>query len=192
MMSKKKRLPLLRKLAVGPAAIIAAIVMVVLSLLGLLNFNLPSVSESSANPSDEPAEAAAPQASFAVAITSTEADEMADGTPPETPRPMEVVDVLIDGDVYWVGTGKGKDAVVRQQQSIGEITQACGQSQGDDSGVRVRVTRTFQATARAERALVSALTDAGLSDDEIDLRRTLVQRPDSLQSGADNDSSGQL
>jgi hypothetical protein len=179
-MSKKRRLHILRKLAIGPAAIIAAIIFAVLSLLGLLNFNPPSVTDSSTDAPDEQAEMTGQQARVAVAIKSADPEQAAGVAQPATLAPLEVVDVVIDGDVYWVGTGKQNDTVVRQPRTIGEIIQACGQSEGDPSGVRIRVTRTFEATARAERALVSALTDAGLTDDEIDVRRTLVQRPNAL------------
>jgi hypothetical protein len=183
------KMKILRKLTLGPAMVVSALILAVLSLLGLINFSPPTVD----NPSTESSEAATESSSpsqanpnplVAMAMADGEVvntDETAnpqpaaDPTDPPAAEPLAVVDVLIDGDQYRVGTTRLADQVQRETRTIGEITRACQEIPGDQSGVRVRITRTFQATAQAEQALVSALAEAGLSEDEIDLRRTLVQ-----------------
>ncbi len=192
-MSKTKRRLIPTKLKLIPAAMISVIILAVMSLLGLLNFTTPSVSESSSDQTKEPAEQTAADAN----TTTTEgalvaASELIGGSfssdsaavdptevpdPTESLVPLELVDVLIDGDTYWVGVGRREEEVVREARTVGEIVRASQQTEGDSSGIKTRVTRTFEATAQAERALVSALAEAGLSEDEIDQRRTLVDRP---------------
>jgi hypothetical protein len=93
--------------------------------------------------------------------------------------------VLIDGDRYLVRlVGEGTPSVaegetsevapLRQRRSLEDIVALARELPGDSSGVRIRISRTFDATARADLALGEALREAGLSEDEIDHRRTLV------------------
>jgi hypothetical protein len=158
-----------RKLAIGPPAILAAMIVVLLSLLGWIRFQLPSVTDSA--PEDRQG-----QQEPAAQVNSLVAVESQPGTPETTPSAV-LVDVLIDGDSYWVQTGQRSGKALREIKSLEQITRACEQVKGDAGGVRIRVTRTFAATAQAEQSLVAALAGAGLADDEIDLRRTLVTAP---------------
>ena len=87
---------------------------------------------------------------------------------------LDLVDVLIDGDDYLFAIGQRDLDLVREKKTVLEIVNAAKAISGDESGVKIRITRTFEATAQAERTLLTALNDAGLSEDEIDQRRTLV------------------
>ena len=89
---------------------------------------------------------------------------------------LELVDVLIDGDDYLFAIGQRDLDFVREPKTVLEIVGAATEIDGDESGVKIRITRTFAATAQAERTLLMALNEAGLSEDEIDQRRTLVER----------------
>lgn len=178
--NKRRWIP--RKLMVVPAAVISALVFLLMTLLGLLQFNPPSLSDESSVDSESRVELAESQSDAATtelvateSITPTEATNSAESKPL---LPLERVDVLIDGDDYWLGLGQSDTGVVREIRSLGEVVGAIESSENDASGIRVRVTRTFQATAQAERALIAALSDAGLDDDQVDRRRTLVERPD--------------
>lgn len=172
----KKRKLIPRKLKLIPAALLSVIILAVLSLLGLLNFNPPSLNDSTAEQSEsENQEENQPplEQSFVSAEMLTQpAENAAEQTEPL--QPMEMVDVLIDGDDYLYAIGMRNGEAVRESRSVAEIVSAVSTTAGDTSGVKVRITRTFDATAQAERTLVSALNEAGLSEDEIDQRRTLV------------------
>lgn len=172
-----------------PAAILSAIVAALLSLLGLLNTDFgsdPAADSRESEPevtsaqqltaageaaSDEPARANHDRSGTAV--------DRAAGSSSE-PRPSDAaypgpVDVLIDGDQYYVSVGRPGPLDQREPRTLSEVVELATSREGDESGVRIRVTKTFQAIARAEQRLVDDLRQAGLSGDEIDRRRTLVK-----------------
>lgn len=93
-------------------------------------------------------------------------------TPPILPP---VVDVLIDGNQYWVAIN-ANDLNQREPKTLDEILAMASTLQGEPDGVRIRVTRTPDAVASAEAAMMSRLNEAGLTADEIDARRQLVDR----------------
>lgn len=187
-MAKRLRSWIPRSVKLVPAAMISAIVVAVMGLLGLLNFNLGSRSGSDQTlTSDTPAEhreAADPTAGESDAAPETSpgggTGEDSD-RPAELANPTELADVLIDGDQYQLALrDPGRESVdqgsetVRERRTLEEIVELARELPGDAAGVRVRISRRFNATARADRALREALLEAGLTEDEIDHRRTLV------------------
>jgi len=175
----KKRTLIPRKLKLVPAALLSIIILAVLSLLGLLNFNPPSLNDSTAEQSESEAEVEEETESVAEnSFVSADALLKPTKTIDQEPAPLEpldLVDVLIDGDDYLFAVGQYEGEFVRETKSVAEIVAAAQESHGDASGVKIRISRTFSATAQAERTLVRALSEAGLSEDEIDQRRTLVE-----------------
>ncbi|MGB0597981.1 MAG: hypothetical protein ACPGLY_14945 [Rubripirellula sp.] len=186
MNTKKSRKLIPGKLKLIPAAAISAAVFAILSLLGLLNFNPPSMNDSDSTNADAEDQQSVASASEQP-VLSTELlqgptktpDPAKDAVTAETTPPLEkleLVDVLIDGDDYLFAIGQRELDFVREPKTILEIVNAATEIHGDESGVKIRITRTFAATAQAERTLLMALNEAGLSEDEIDQRRTLVER----------------
>ncbi|WP_165701462.1 hypothetical protein [Crateriforma conspicua] len=90
-----------------------------------------------------------------------------------------LIDVLIDGTDYSVQrvteSNVGDDSPARQSMSLDQIVQAAGQAEGDASGTRVRISRTPEAVASAEKKLTTALHDAGIADDAVETRQRLVE-----------------
>lgn len=86
----------------------------------------------------------------------------------------EVVDVLIDGNQYLVAVD-ALDADKREAKTLDEIVAFASEVPGEPSGIRVRVARTPDAVASAEAAIMARLGEAGLTKDEIDSRRQLVE-----------------
>lgn len=186
-MAFPKFLKSLRLFRLIPAALISVIVMALMSLLGLLNFGSGVPSEP-ASPPAQTAEANEPtgEALLGGPEVLGGAERPADrgrgqsSGPPQAPtsgesvanlNPSRLLDVLIDGETFLVRVDAGQ---TRQPRRLDEIESLAGDVPGDDSGIRARVTRRFNAVARAERALLETLSNAGLTDDEIDYRRTLV------------------
>lgn len=99
-----------------------------------------------------------------------------DGSTNDEPKlqPLDLVDIVIAGDEYWVGTGQDGEVIVRESQELAQIIAASKATSGNDAGILIRIARTPQATAQAERDLLAALREAGLNDDQIDNRRTLT------------------
>ncbi len=197
-MAKQRRFRMLRSIKLVPAAMISAIVLAVMSLLGLLNFNVgtPSLSvdgaASDAPTESPPPESSEPESSEPYASEPKSADDerwTATGAPdtadegadadkaaagPESLDPQATVDVLIDGEEYWVELRGAGGEATRESRPLSEIVEMARRSAGDGAGIRVRISRRFNAVQRADRALRDALSDAGLEQDEIDHRRTLV------------------
>lgn len=190
-MAFPKLLRSLRLFRLIPAALISVIVMALMSLLGLLNFG-SGVPSDPASPPAQTAEANEPTGETllggAEGLGGSEgpADRgrgQSSG-PPDAPvtgesvanlNPSRLLDVLIDGETFLVRVDAPVDAgPTRQPRRLDEIESLAGDVPGDDAGIRARVTRRFNAVARAERALLETLSNAGLTDDEIDYRRTLV------------------
>lgn len=186
-MNKKKSRSLIpRKLKLIPAAAMSVVLLAILSLLGLLNFNPPSISDSST--SDETSESEESDASESTpALVSTELLQSSPSAPesPESTssdsgpsialQPLTIVDVLIDGDDYLFAIGMRDETLEREPRTVAEIVDAAANVEGDSAGVKIRIARTFQATAQAENELLSALKEAGMDDDAIDQRRTLIE-----------------
>lgn len=93
---------------------------------------------------------------------------------PASPTMPPVVDVLIDGNQYLVSVDAA-DGDKREAKTLDEIIAFASQVPGEPSGIRVRVARTPDAVASAESAIMSRLGEAGLTKDEIDSRRQLVE-----------------
>lgn len=93
---------------------------------------------------------------------------------PAAPTMPPVVDVLIDGNQYLVSIDAA-DSSQREAKTLDEIIALAAQVPGEPSGIRVRVARTPDAVASAESAIMSRLTEAGRTKDEIDSRRQLVE-----------------
>lgn len=186
MTEKKNRTLIPKKLKLIPAAAMSVVVLAVLSLLGLLNFNPPSLSDS--NSAEEASETEREAETSNSALVSTDAPQVAaesdsdtstqetESSPTESEviNPLELVDVLIDGDRYLMAIGQRGEDLVREARTVAEIVEACLATAGDSSGVKIRVTRTFEATAQAEKTLMTAVKQSGLVEDQIDQRRTLV------------------
>lgn len=187
-MAKQSRRWIPRSIKLVPAAMVSAIVLAVMSLLGLLNFNIgaPSVSMQALN-TDSSSERSSPaEQAEAVAPRSSTTDARPDSSVPSTlvvedsgnteelANPTVLADVLIDGDVYELGLQRSDGEIVREARSLAEIVELALELPGDAAGVRIRISRRFAATARADRGLLEALLAAGLTEDEIDHRRTLV------------------
>lgn len=103
-------------------------------------------------------------------------EDLAILTPPSssTPTAPVVCDVLIVGDRYMVATDPAAPEL-RTALSIDEVLAMTGRVAGESSGIRIRIARTPSAIALAESALLRRLTDAGVSDDQVDSRRQLVE-----------------
>lgn len=89
-----------------------------------------------------------------------------------------LVDVLIDGNNYSVRkvTDQPTDTEAeRQSMSIEDIVAAVDQAEGDVSGTRLRISRTPEAVASAEKKLAEALDDAGIAPDVVETRQRLVE-----------------
>lgn len=193
-----RRFRILRSVKLVPAAMISAIVLAVMSLLGLLNFDVgtPSLSVDGVT-SDVPPESpkqkspeeklseeklSEPEPREQERLTAAEVPDggdegaAADGTEssPEPMNPARTVDVLIDGEEYLVELHGSDGDSTREARSLSEIVEMARASSGDAAGIRVRISRRFNAVQRADRALRDALSEAGLGHDEIDHRRTLV------------------
>ena len=170
-----------RSFKVVPLALASAILFVVLSVLGLLNFSTGSGESDTVDPSPESAVAEqAPEETAElpqVAVVPEDVEEPDDSD--ASPEPLALLDVLIDGDLYWVSTQLGVSDPPRELRGLPEILAASEIATGDNAGVKVRVSRTFNATAQAEWELMAGLKDVGMSEDEIDQRRTLVPPPGS-------------
>lgn len=91
----------------------------------------------------------------------------------DPPRP-NVVDILIDGNQYLVQTQTGKTE--RKPMTLDQILAYAGTAPGNENGIRVRIARTPDAVAAAEASVMRKLSDAGLTIDQIDARRQLVER----------------
>ena len=169
-MSSKNRSIIPRKLKIIPVAIASAFLFIILSLLGLLNFNLPSFSNSSGDPQESSSNEETFISTDSNEVPEPKRDEIDDANR----QPLDLVDVLINGDDYWVATATVDGELDRHKKTVEEVVSDCTKSVGDSSGIKVRISRTFEATAQAERQLIDALEIAGLSEDQIDQRRTLV------------------
>jgi len=177
-MPSKKRSLVPRSAKVVPLAAASAVVFVALSLMGLLNFNAPGINDPSTNDlliestdrkeAEGEGEMDNPDAQALVGVEAIELEE-------STLEPIPVVDILIDGDAYLVATSKRDNQWMREKWTIDQMVDSAKSVAGDGSGIKVRIARTFSATAQAEQALVSALSEAGISADAIDQRRTLVE-----------------
>ena len=183
-MSQRRRL-IPRSVKMIPAAILSVIMLAILSVLGLFNIDLPSFNDSAATTaemSDPPDAETAGDAQVALTaeidreVVSAEATDSTGQTTPQL-ESLGLVDVLIDGEHYLAATGRYDDQLARELMTLDEIVRAAQQAAGDRAGIKARVSRTFTATAQAEKDLVDALRNAGLQEDEIDQRRTLVSQP---------------
>lgn len=85
-----------------------------------------------------------------------------------------VVDVLIDGNQYLVAVN-ADDLDQREAKTLDEIIAMTANASGEENGIRVRLARTPDAIAASEAAILTRLGEAGLTDDEIDSRRQLVE-----------------
>ncbi len=94
---------------------------------------------------------------------------------------LSVVDVLIDGDKYWLLTVKdapsGDVGITADRKEVPkyEVIRLTQELPGDPSGIKVRIQRTSSATAQAESELMSALEGIGIERDAIDYRSKLVE-----------------
>lgn len=185
-MAFPKLLKSLRLFRLIPAALLSVIVLALMSLLGLLNFGSGVPSDPGTAPGEIAAEATAPtgEAILGESDRPAESGRQASPGPPDAPmtaespadlNPARLLDVLIDGETFLVRIGSPVDpGQTREPRRLDQIESLAGDVPGDDAGIRARVTRRFNAVARAERALLETLHNAGLTDDEIDYRRTLV------------------
>ena len=190
-MAFPKLLRSLRLFRLIPAALISVIVMALMSLLGLLNFGSGVPSDPATTPvqtaeANEPSGKDEPSGKIVLDESDRPAANERQGSPmppdasmtaesPADLNPARLLDVLIDGETFLVRVDAPVDAgPTRQPRRLDEIESLAGDVPGDDAGIRARVTRRFNAVARAERALLETLSNAGLTDDEIDYRRTLV------------------
>lgn len=87
----------------------------------------------------------------------------------------KLVDVLIDKDRYEVATAD--DSAPRVVLGLDELIALVQTAPGDDTGVKIRISRTPNAIAMAESALLERLRSMGLNEDQIDQRRQLVETP---------------
>ena len=89
-----------------------------------------------------------------------------------------LVDVLIDGGDYSVRkvTDQTSDSDdTRETMSIEDIVAAVDEAEGDVSGTRLRISRTPEAIASAEKKLAEALDKAGIAPDVVETRQRLVE-----------------
>lgn len=181
-MAKQPRRWIPRSVKLVPAAMVSAIMLAIMSLLGWLNFNLgiPSISTTETLTSDVPSEYEqsadpVPGDADSSAGVPEEASIEEDGeSSQQAANPTELVDVLIVGDEYRLALQRPDGESIRESRTLEEIVELARELPGDDAGVRARISRRFNATARADRTLLEALLAAGLTEDEIDHRRTLV------------------
>ena len=185
-MNRSKKMSTTMKLV--PASIVGVLVVAALAILGMLDFDfgLPT-GETESAASSEAEDGSEVMVKIADAPTGSaesvqqELRELEPVRPAETVssdvavQPTEMIDVVIDGDMYWVGTVRRGGQPVREPLTIDEVVGLAELMSGDPSGVKVRISRTFDATAQADTALFEQLKEAGLSEDEIDRRRTLVE-----------------
>ena len=85
-----------------------------------------------------------------------------------------VVEVLIDDRNYSVHQGTGANGKWVAAEP-GVIAGYARQATGDETGAKVRILRKPSARAAAEKDLVDALREAGLSGSEIDVPEGLVE-----------------
>lgn len=165
-----------KKGQVRKAAKVGVVAAVALGLLGLFSFSFPGLGGTDGGTGDGDVQVKTESPAPETETPDEDNTSEPAGPAKEQPslQPLDLVDVVIDGDDYWVGIGIKDGDVVRETKTLEQITAACATVPGDESGVTVRVSRTFQATAQAERALMSALTDASINEDAIDHRRTLT------------------
>ncbi len=99
---------------------------------------------------------------------------------------MNLVDVLIDEDDYLLLTGDSSNTGglvetdkptegARKNIALYEVVRLAKILPGEKSGIKVRIWRTAEATAEAEKNLLAALRNGELTDDQIDFRRRLVE-----------------
>ena len=185
-MNRSKKMSTTMKLV--PASIVGVLIIAALAILGMLDFDfgLPTGqtgsassreaetdSETMVNLADAPTESAEPlQQDLQEPEPVIPSDTV---SPSVAVQPTEMIDVIVDGDTYLVGTVRRGGTTVREPLTVDEVVGLAEVMSGDPSGVKVRISRTFDATARADTALFEQLKEAGLSDDEIDRRRTLVE-----------------
>ncbi|TWU41309.1 hypothetical protein Q31b_27480 [Novipirellula aureliae] len=179
-MPNKKRSLIPRSVKVVPLAAASAVVFVALSMMGLLNFNPPGMNDPSTNDptNDQNTEATnTEEAPVGIGNLDTEALVGVEAIQLEEPNfePIPVVDIVVDGDEYLVATSKHGDQWMRETSTIEQLVEAAKNASGDGAGIKVRIARTFSATAQAEQAIVSALSAADIPADAIDQRRTLVE-----------------
>ncbi|TWT95609.1 hypothetical protein [Neorhodopirellula pilleata] len=93
---------------------------------------------------------------------------------PAKPAAPPVVDILIDGNQYWIATD-ADDLDQREAKTLDEIIALAQNVSGEPNGIRVRIARTPDAIAASEAALLTRLGEAGMNKDEIDSRRQLVE-----------------
>lgn len=103
----------------------------------------------------------------------TAVDDVPRFIPAIEPQIPAVVDIMIDGNQYLVLAHAGEQA--REAMTLDQIVAMSATVDGEPSGIRVRVTRTPNAIASAEAAVMKRLADAGLAADQIDARRQLVE-----------------
>jgi len=94
---------------------------------------------------------------------------------PETPKrnPQNVVNVLIDGRSYAVRYQSGSEA---EYETVGlnRIIELVAQAPGDETGIRVRITRRGNALDPAEAALRQELQRAGIPEAAVHWREQPV------------------
>lgn len=92
----------------------------------------------------------------------------------------DVVDVLIDRDRYLLQVKPAAEAtlvngVPRQSVAVQEVIRLTRELPGEESGIKIRIRRTAEATAAAEKELLAELHNADIPDDQIDSRMELVE-----------------
>ncbi|MCM2369031.1 hypothetical protein [Aporhodopirellula aestuarii] len=133
----------------------------------------PSVSRpAEAEPTDAPEEDALDDATITDEEAAMRAAASELDVTPVVPVLPAVVDILIDGNQYLVLKAAGETE--REPMSIEQIIAFAGTIEGEPNGILVRVSRTPDAIAAAEAAVMRRLSEAGLTDDQIDSRRQLV------------------
>ncbi|MEM9645254.1 MAG: hypothetical protein AAF989_09685 [Planctomycetota bacterium] len=89
-----------------------------------------------------------------------------------------LIDVLIDGrdySVQRVTDAESSTSQARVPMTVDEIVDAAQRAEGDASGTLVRISRTPEAIAAAEKELASALQEAGIATDAVETRQRLVE-----------------
>ncbi len=137
------------------------------------SFNL-GVTRSDSNVADPDAEAVEEVQPDGPAIVQTPGDASL-----LTDAKLWLIDVLIDGQDYSVrrvtSDPSSADEVAREPMNVDQIITAAAEAEGDASGTRVRISRTPEAVASAEKSLATALQEAGIADDAIETRQRLVE-----------------
>jgi len=152
-----------------------------------LNFGLGLQDDSGPGAGDEPSaqvsvdlgRSSTPTVSEPDAVVKepSNAPELTSDTPsPTESAPLDVVDIVIDGNQYLVLTDASEDSV-RQSMTLDEIVSLAETVVGESSGIRVRIARTPDAVAATDAAVMRRLSDAGFNADQIDARRQLVELP---------------